>query len=488
MHNFYKNTKTIAAVAAMGALIVTGPAQQARAQATGSQPAAQPGQPAAQTEKKYGQGEYEIYNEVAKDITNKQWTKALTDLDTWNQKFPNSDFKDNRTIFYVQAYQGAGQPAKAVDAAGDLINKNLEQTFTGNTGPQLILTFLFATTTSAQALAQTGNPSPEEIATGQKAAHMLMDFNKKPEGVADKAWEDARTQLQTAAKTALLVMATAPADKLMLKNPPSPQDCETASSIYEKALGDYPDKSIISYNLGRALNCMARANPTRATELGPKAIYEFVRAAVVDPSLGGTVNDPKKITTYADNAYTTYHGSDEGLQQLKDQAKNSPLPPPGFAIETAAAIATRKQNEFKEKYPEVALWLGIKSQLADANTGTQYFEGQLKNAAVPELKGTVVEGKPACRSKEILVAVPLPDQPQGSTLTPEISLKLDAPLTGKPEAGDVIQFQGVPTAFTQSPFMLTMDTEKAKIKNLKVAACAAPAGRGGAKKGAGRKR
>jgi len=57
----------------------------------------------------------------------------------------------------------------------------------------------------------------------------------------------------------------------------------------------------------------------------------------------------------------------------------------------------------------------------------------------------------------------------------KVSLKLDAALTGKPETGTEIQFKGVPSAFTKDPFMLTMDTEKAKIEGLKMSPCAAAA-------------
>jgi len=78
----------------------------------------------------------------------------------------------------------------------------------------------------------------------------------------------------------------------------------------------------------------------------------------------------------------------------------------------------------------------------------------------------VVEGKPACRSKELLVAL-------SDGTNAEVSLKLDAALTGKPEAGVEIQWEGVPSAFSKEPFLLTMDTEKAKIENLKTTPCAA---------------
>jgi len=67
------------------------------------------------------------------------------------------------------------------------------------------------------------------------------------------------------------------------------------------------------------------------------------------------------------------------------------------------------------------------------------------------------------------VAIPLPNA-QG-TPVPEITLKLDAALTGKVETGGEIQFNGVPSAFTKDPFMLTLDTEKAKIDGLTITPC-----------------
>src|SRR5262249_7890119 len=128
-------------------------------------------------------------------------------------------------------------------------------------------------------------------------------------------------------------------------------------------------------------------------------------------------------------------------------------------------IAHEKEVEFEKSNPQLAMWMKIKGQLADAG-GAQYFESQLKSADLPPLKGTVLEAKPACRSKELVIA--LSDATHG-----EVTLKLDAALTGKPETGTEVQFKGVPAAFTQDPFMLTMDAEKANIEGLKVSPCAA---------------
>ena len=232
-----------------------------------------------------------------------------------------------------------------------------------------------------------------------------------------------------------------------------PRDCAAAQVSYVKALEDYPDGSAISYNLGTALSCLHR---------NAEAVYEFERAAAIDPTVGGTA-DAAKTRAFADSAYTRVHGSDEGLEQLKQQVKQSPLPPAGFTIKTASEIAAEKEAQFEQSNPQLALWMKIKGALADTN-GEQYFEAQLKNSAVPELKGTVLEGNPACRSREMLNAVATPGPA-------EISLKLDKPLSGKAETGVEIHWEGVPSAFTASPFLLTMDTETAKIQGLKISPC-----------------
>ncbi len=471
MQNFFKTTMTIAAIAVLGAAVLTDTAQQARAQAaSGSQPAA--------TQKKVkDQGESDIWNEASKAVLAKDFKKAIADLDTWKQKYPDSDFKDVRTLLYVQAYNGAGQFNRSVAAAGELVNKNLDTVFDDpKTGPQNIILFLYQTTSATlQLCGPNGNPTPEELAIGEKAARLLMDFNKKPEGTSDGDWATARGQLQATAKGALLSIAVKPADVALAK-----KDCQTAISGFSKALGDYPDKSFISYNLGRAFKCAASASPNQAAEYNSKAIYQFVRAAATDPTLGGST-DPKTITSYADSVYTSYHGSDEGLAKLKEMAKGAPLAPDGFVIKTKAQLDAEAENELKEKFPKYALWLSIRRQLSDPTTGQQYFEGQMKGFTIEGLQGTVLEGKPECRSKELVLAVPRPDQQVGNPAS-EITLKLDAPLTGKPEPGQ-IEFDGSPTAFTPDPFMVTMDVEKAKIKDLKVTPCRVAPARGGAKKG-----
>ena len=483
MHNFYRTLKGIAAVAVIGAVVMAGTAQHARAQAAGGQAAAQTAQP---QKKVKDQGEYDIYNNVLKDAGAQTWPKLLQDLDTWAQKYPDSDYKDDRLYYYVQGYSGANQPGKELDTAGQLMAKDLKTVFKD---PKQVLTVLYMTCVNIQ---KDPAPTAEQTAIGEKAAHDLLDFvptyfvkANMPDKTSDADWAKTGKDLETLANATLRVIALRPGMELLQKYAASgnkdTSSCGPAEAALSTALQKFPDAAIIAYNLGRAELCQRAANPDKI----PVAIYEFARAVVIDPSLGGST-DPKAVETYFTTLYNNFHGADDdGLKQLKDLAAKSPLPPADYKLESAAEISRSKEEQFKKTNPQLALWMGIKGQLADTN-GDQYFTGSLKDADVKgengtkALKGTLVEAKPACRSKELLVAI-------SDATHPEVTLELDAALTGKPDTGTVIEWDGQPTAFTKEPFMLTMDTEKANVTGLNVTPCTPPVKKGVAKKSAPKK-
>jgi hypothetical protein len=339
---------------------------------------------------------------------------------------------------------------------------------------------------AAAAIQQATDPTDAQLALAEKGANWLLKYDKKPEGITDAAWAEAKGQLQSAARGALLYVALAPGMKAM-----KAQDCENAEAVFTKTLQQYPDSAQASYLLGTATLCQYKKKPEKASP----AMYAFARAAAADPVKGMVDPNWQKNTVapYLEKIYSQFHGADaEGLKSLKELAVQSPLPPAGFKIKSVTEIAQEKQAEFEKSNPQLAMWMKIKGALADSD-GEQYFANNLKDAAVPELRGVLVEARPACRPKELLVAVPLPDAPR--PLASEITLKLDKALTGAPAANAEIQWKGVPSAFAASPFMLTMETEVAAVQGLNLSPCTPPpaakkgaAGKGGATKSAPRKK
>jgi hypothetical protein len=193
----------------------------------------------------------------------------------------------------------------------------------------------------------------------------------------------------------------------------------------------------------------------------------------MDPAKGGIADAAtrKKYDDYLKSLYKQYHGSEDGLDQLKQVALASPHPPATFKVETGAEIDARHEEEFKAKYPELSLWLSMKKMLATPE-GDAYFASSMKETEVKGLKGVVVGGKPECNPKEILMAVPEPDQTGAPTAV--IALKLEAAIKGKPVAGQEIKFGGGASAFTRDPFMLTLDVDKDATPDLKTDPCTPP--------------
>jgi tetratricopeptide (TPR) repeat protein len=369
------------------------------------------------------EGEADPYNAVVKDLNSADFAKALPDLNAWKDKFPSSEYNNIRTALYVQTWAGLNQPEKALDTARELLHQDLKTLFPGVTGQAIVIRLLY---NSTWAISRLIAPSPQQIASGENAARQLMAYDDALPGVSAEKWAEARTDMREKAAAALFYLAELPGIQAMARQPP---DCPAAEAAWKNALAAYPDKPTPAYELARALNCQTKVS---------EALYEFQRAASLDP----------KIAAFADKAYVKFHGSDEGLDRLKAQVKESPLPPEGFTIRTADQIRD-------EANPQLALWKTIRDSLI-APDGANFFESQLKDAAVPALKGMLIEAKPACRPRELIIAI------EGEK--PEVLLKLEKPLTGRPELNTEITWEGAGVAFTANPFVLTMETSAVKTR------------------------
>jgi tetratricopeptide (TPR) repeat protein len=382
----------------------------------------------AHAEKNYkDQAEYDMYNAVSQDFTAGNYTKALTDLDAWAQKYPDSEFKEDRQLIYVKSYFELKQFSKALDTAAKLDSTNLE--------------LLYMEAASVQ---QIPSPAPDQLAAGAKAAHELEGSDND--------------QVKAVSKSALLYIALVPGvEALKAKN------CPVAESALKRSLEDYPYSGQAAAYLAEAEVCLYKSQPERIS----LALYEFARAASLDPA-----SEPR-----LEDIYRKYHGTDpDGLKQLKDLAVKAPFPPAGFEIKSAGAITREKQAEFEKNNPELVLWMSIKAALTGRD-GDQYFTANMKDALVPPLLGVLVEAKPACHPTELRVAI------GGEASEPEVLLKLEKPLPGKPEAGSKFRWEAVAVAFTANPFLLTMEAEADKIHGLELMSCTPVPGRKSPTKG-----
>ncbi len=409
-------------------------------------------------EKKLKDDERPLYDAATQSVGAKNWSKALTDLDAWKQKFPDSEFKDDRDFYILQGYLLTSQFDKVLTFGNEFMDRDLPALFKTTLG-NVVATYFIITNAANELLKK--DATPEQIAIGDKAAHKLLAYAPTyfvpanlPAGQTAQAFAQTQTQMEAMANGYLLLETVTPGLKAEAK-----KDCAAADAAFSKALITYPQNSWISRHLASAYNCEQKPF---------LAIYEFARTAAVDPTQGKTQDGPKFIISVK-KMYTTLHGSEDGLDQLMEQAKATPIPPPDFKIKTKEELDQEKSDAFAKTNPEIATWLGIKTNLT--TQGAAFFDS-MKGAQLPLLLATIADAKPACRPKELILYVP---SPENANKTNEIALKFETALAGKPEIGTNIKFQAVADTYAPAPFLLTMTTEKDKVQDLKLSACAPPA-------------
>ena len=154
--------------------------------------------------KRFRTGESAIAGEAIKDVNASNFAKALADLDTWSQRYRESDYQDDRSYYYVLAHNGAQHPGKVLEAAAPLVAKPEANSLDD---PRQMILVLYLTSVNAQKLA---NPTREQSATARAAAHGLLDSapayftpENRPATTTAEDWMKARIGLETAARTTL---------------------------------------------------------------------------------------------------------------------------------------------------------------------------------------------------------------------------------------------------------------------------------------------
>ena len=376
--------------------------------------------------------------------------KRLAALNTWKEKYPETDYKLERALFYALTYQALNQPVKMFEAANEVLSID----------PKEINALGWVT-----ALTESVPPTAENLSASEKAAQSLLQA-QKPDAVDAATWNNMQSSFTGIAHKTLGFIAN------QRKQP------DLAEQAYTKSLQANPNQSLVSWSLANAI--LAQKKPERQSEV----LYHWARAT----SLSGAAALPapllKQYDAYFVKQYSTFHGkNDADLKELRQLAVAQPMPPAGFTIKDVNQIEADKDAAATAADPQLALWNKLKDGLK-ADSGQQYFESSVKDAALPggaggvtRFRGKLIEMKPAVRPKELIVDM-------NDDGTPDATLKFETALPGKADPGTVIQFEGVASAFTKEPFMLTFDVEgKEKIAGWPAPSAPAAVKKASAKKG-----
>gem|GEM_PF-582945 len=389
-------------------------------------------QSTAQTQKNWkDRAEYELFENITKTTDPQQ---RLQLLNTWQDKYPQSDYADYRLKYYINtlgqlAQNDPSQRQPLIDKCEALLkldpNDFYANFYVVLYGPQI-----------------QGTPSPELVSQVQNSANTLLKIadtvfspsNKKPQ-MTDQQWQEAKNSVLAIAHNGLAWV------DIQNKNTAG------AENEYQQSLTINPNQGTIA---------AAYAKLLYDDKKFPQALFEYARAAEYDGQGALPANTRTQLLDFFNKAYKDYHGSSDGADQVLNQAKTSAVPPQGFNIVSAAQIANQEAEQLNQRIqndPAFNIWYSIKQSLQQQ--GDEFFNSDLKDAEVPGgakgvkyFTGTVISVDPS----KVTLGIENPTVPDATLV---FSTPLSQEALNSIKVGSQIQFSGVVDSYTANPYMLT---------------------------------
>ena len=362
------------------------------------------------------QAEFDLLTAVNKEAPG---PKKIELLEQWEQKYPETEFKEERATVLVQTYQGMGKAPEMWGACEKLLALN----------PKSPMALFF--------LSQLGVSlnDPSKFDKGAGYTRQFLELIPSLPG------SDAEKKVQETA-----------ARKTLCSYPAAKKDYLKAEACYTEYLKWNPNSGNISYALSNAMlmeKDKAKQQP---------ALWHLARAAhyTGDDALADAAKT--KLQAFFEKTYVSYHGSKGGMQEVIDAALKNPFPPEGFKILSSYEQDDLEMEELKKTNEMMYNWVQMKRGLTGPQAA-EYWGGLKDSAIATKFKGKVVSSNPPVKTKEIIVGI------RDANLS-EVKLILEQPV-GKVEPGTEIEFEGaVAKEFTADPFLLTAEIENAKVTGL----------------------
>jgi tetratricopeptide (TPR) repeat protein len=355
------------------------------------------------------------YNAYMGAVQQKDAAARISGLEAFLAQYPNSVMKVEALETLMTSYQQAGNQAKVIDVANRLLAADPD-----NARALVLLAY-------NERAAQKWADAKQHAERGLQALSKMP----KPEGVSDADFQKQKTQF------AGVLNSVAGFSALQLK------DYAAAQKYLRAAVEADPNNVENVYPL-------ALASLTGTPTDDVNGLFFIARAA-------NLISDPKgkaDVTKFGHSKYKTYHGSDQGWNELLALTATTPLPPAGFTItkyvpptpaEQAADLVKNKPSKemtFAEwelvlsaGKPEDAekVWSAIKGVPLQ-------MEGQVIKASTTELQIAASQDDIDQKRADIVL-----------TMTGTIPPKL------MPRDGSTLDFEGTPVSYTPSPFVMTME-------------------------------
>jgi len=265
--------------------------------------------------------EYDLFMSIQKE-TNA--ATRLPNLDKWKSTYPQSEYADVRLQAYLITYQQLMKHREAFDTAIEILKTDPNN----QASLQEILGYIRALVPQQPNAALSAQTKTDLDTAGKTSAYVLSNIDtvyaadKKPQGVTDAQWAQAKPAMKNFAQWTIGWIA-------MVE-----KDIPKAESELHKTLEMDATNALASQQLATVLLGQQKEHPDKTS----LALFEYARVASYDGPNALPAAQRQQLDAFLTKAYTTYHGSAQGLDQLKAAAKANALPPGDFKIASIVEI------------------------------------------------------------------------------------------------------------------------------------------------------
>ncbi len=391
--------------------------------------------------------EYNAYVTAVNQTTPQAKAQAF---EAFLQQYPNTVMKEEALTALMGAYQQMNDLTKVADAANRLLQAN-----PNNVRALFVLAYLART--QAEAGQNTQQNAAQARQFGERGLQALETWTK-PQEMQAQEYDQQKQQM------AIIFNGAVGFGALQQK------DYATTAKYLQAAIEAGPNSPINAGNIYPLAIAYLEQQP-----INPLGLWYVAKAAAI------TNNNPA-VVRYGKAKYIKYHGSDEGWNQLLEQAKTAQgmLPPAGFAVAPAPTPAEQAAKLVASKpvaqmsFDEFDLIL---------TSGNQQAAGQVWDQIKD--KPIAFEAKVISVEKTKLMLAATADDIQANKADVELTMTAAIPANLMPKVGEMEKVEGKPQTYDVTPFMIHM-TDGAFIG--KKPAPAKPAAKAPAKRPATRRR
>ena len=412
----------VLAIAACGAGGQTTP--QGQPGAAGQQAGAAPSAAASSAPVIKDPAEYNAYMGAAQQTDP---NAKLSGFEAFLVQYPNSVMKQDVLEALMGLYEQTNNQAKMMDAANRVIQAN-----PNNVRALLVLAY-----------SDKGSNNWPEARKNAEAGLQALPNITKPDGVSDADFAKQKAQLGQ------LLDGIAGFAALQTKdNAAAEKDLRASVEANPNNLQDvYP---------------LALAYLTATPPDNVNGLFFIARAA----NLAAGTPNAAQVEAYGKGVYTKYHGTDQGWSDLMATTKTASTPPAGFTVAqyVPPTPAQQAHDLVKDKTPDDVKKMSFAEWELVLSAGEQADADKVWNVikGLPlQMEGWVIKATPT----EVDIAG---TQDDNDAKRADITLNMTGPIPERlmPKEGATFDFEGTPSSYVPSPFVMTMD----KGKLLKAAA------------------